>query len=422
MSKRIVNRSDIRRAMDQCLPHLEDRPDFDCVVLRRIRGTRTARKKWSVGIVAAIILVLAAATALAVVLLSSQDIVEQIAIPLAQSNDNNNKINENYSEKDVEQIVRIAKENDITIPQELLNILEGNRGYPEEEVIMSLACNAFGGSYSYWTLEQKHWFGEMMILIGFRDRNPDCLPQGDDLTYEQVFKIIRQKIIVEYGDDIENQAMWDCLVDYKSLNDDEGNILPPRWFFEFKPTILQRNGYNAIVESTGEIVELNIQPTYAPESHVGEILEHYESVYGYYMDWNYEIWAKFGKDIQGHDPGSNKGWAFQHAGYRLPPEGCITDKQAQDLALKEVNLEYTTVSHPVCCTVEGTPIWKINTYTLYPQDMGTGQYTAIWSLEIDCMTGAIRDKFQFIVGSATSYLTMWVPRSVYENLPPIPPR
>ena len=41
-------------------------------------------------------------------------------------------------------------------------------------------------------------------------------------------------------------------------------------------------------------------------------------------------------------------------------------------------------------------------------------------MEIDCMTGAIRDKRQFKTGTDVSSLIRWVPVSVIENLPPRP--
>ena len=52
-----------------------------------------------------------------------------------------------------------------------------------------------------------------------------------------------------------------------------------------------------------------------------------------------------------------------------------------------------------------TPIWKVETKTKRPEDSGSGRYSAIWLVEIDCMTGEVRDKREFVVGSDMNSLS-----------------
>ncbi|MDD3411468.1 MAG: hypothetical protein PHY12_11745 [Eubacteriales bacterium] len=66
MTDRAPRENELRRAMDACLPGLENRPDFEREVLRQARGEIKRKKKRSAGLVLAIVLVLLSAAALAV--------------------------------------------------------------------------------------------------------------------------------------------------------------------------------------------------------------------------------------------------------------------------------------------------------------------------------------------------------------------
>ena len=71
MFDRTTQDNDLRRAMNACLPGLENKPGFEREVLKRARGEIKVKKKLSVGLVFILILVLAAATALAAMTLSA---------------------------------------------------------------------------------------------------------------------------------------------------------------------------------------------------------------------------------------------------------------------------------------------------------------------------------------------------------------
>ena len=94
--------------------------------------------------------------------------------------------------------------------------------------------------------------------------------------------------------------------------------------------------------------------------------------------------------------------------------------EAEQLALQAVGKEYTKVDGVVCCLDRGTPIWKIGLKTLYPQDIGSGEYSHIWLVEMDCFSGEINNIQEYITGSQISPFIQWVPRSIIENPPPMP--
>ena len=92
MFDRTTQDNDLRRAMNACLPGLENKPGFEREVLKRARGEIKVKKKLSVGLVFILILVLAAVTALAATLLTAQQIIQQEG--LSASSDTGDDLNE----------------------------------------------------------------------------------------------------------------------------------------------------------------------------------------------------------------------------------------------------------------------------------------------------------------------------------------
>ena len=83
-----LSREKMHKAIDSTLSGLNGDPWlFQRVSARAAEGETKVKKKLSTGLVLAIIMILIAAVALAVTLLTHQEIVEQVAVPLAVDND-----------------------------------------------------------------------------------------------------------------------------------------------------------------------------------------------------------------------------------------------------------------------------------------------------------------------------------------------
>lgn len=417
MDKR-KQRDEIQHALNSTLSGLRDDPWLAQRVIAQAKGGKKVKKKLSVGLVLTFMLILVAVTALAITLLSGQELVEEIVVPLAQENDTVEQ-QESFSSSELETVIRAAEENGIAIEKQFELALESGQGYSEEETIMSIAREAFGGNYSEWSIEQKHWFGEMMVKIGFRQENFACLPNEDDLSLEQATAIVQKKILEDYGDDVLDTSRWKLLVDYEAKIDEQGNKTPPVWSFCLIPEEIGYNQYRLTMDSDGNIQAFEAIAALNGNS-ADAIIEQYQSIYGGFADWNYEIWASMGNALKGRWPDTRRCWVFQNAEYILPPENSITEDQARAIALNAVNLDYTFTNGSICCMDNGTPIWKIVTRTKMPEDSGRGKYSAIWFVEIDCMTGVVREKKEYIVGSEMDPLCQWVPWNVLQNLPPMP--
>ncbi|MDO5297870.1 MAG: hypothetical protein Q4F18_00470 [Clostridia bacterium] len=415
MDKR-KNRNQIQNALNATLSGLQDDPWLAQRVITKGKRKKRMKKKYSVGLVLAIVLVLTLATTALAFFLSMQQVVEQEIVPMAQSNDVGEEINNYFSNEELYRITQLAQENDIDIPEVLLRAVEQGRSEYEEETIMALARETFGKPFAEWTIEQKHWFGEMMVAIGFRQTNDDCLPEEGEISYDQALLIAVNRIAQEYGDDVQDVSQWKIMTDYMTQSGEDGTLLQPKWYFSFVPLDVKNNGYQIILDTSGAVEQFDVSIAPDPESSAADVIRQFEEIYGQAFQWTYTIWADLGRQIAGRDPGTLKGWLFCHAGYSMPPENAISELEAREIALKAVGLEYTTVSSTSCCMVKETPIWKIETHTMFPEDKGTGEYTAIWLLEIDAVTGVIREKREFEVGTGgIAILTRVVPFDICED-------
>ena len=415
----------IQQAFETSLSGLQDDPWLARRVMAQARETERepvkVKRKLSVGLIVMIALMLVTVTAVAVALLTASQLVEDDVVPIARGNDTA-EINEWFSNEELRHIIEVAQENNIQVSDELLTLLENGRGYYEQEVIMSLLRAEFGDNFSEWTIEQQHWFGEIMVEIGFRDYNQYRLPDKNEISYQEAVGIAKEYIAERYGDDVTDVNMWKLMVSYEALRTDEGIIRPVQWCMEFTPFSTSYNAYSLTMSSAGEV--LTFYATAAPGSNESgdAVIDHYISVYGGLREWTYDIWASLGERLKGcaHDIDTERSWAFYQADYILPPEKGIPYEEAQKIAIEAVGNEYTTTRSAVCCQGGGRPIWKIETLTQYPEDIGSGRYSAIWLVEIDCMTGEVLDKQEFVVGGGTDPLITFVPHQLWINMPLMP--
>lgn len=415
----------IQQAFETSLSGLQDDPWLAqrVMALAQEPGKEqvTVKKKLSVGLVVVMALLLATVTAVAVALLTASQLVEDDVVPIARSNDTA-EINEWFSNEELRHIIKVAQENNIRVSDELLTLLENGQGYYEQEVIMSLLRAEFGDNFSEWTIEQQHWFGEIMVEIGFRDDNQYRLPDEKEISCQEAVSIAQEYIAERYGDDVTDADTWKLMVSYEALRTDEGIIRPAQWCMRFTPVSASFNTYSLTMSSAGEILTFDAQA--APESNESgdDVIDHYISVYGGLREWTYDIWASLGERLKGcsHDIDTERSWAFYQADYMLPPEEGIPYDEAQRIAIEAVGNEYTSTRSAVCCQGGGRPIWKIETLTQYPEDIGSGRYSAIWLVEIDCITGEVLDKQEFVVGGDTDPLITFVPHQLWMNMPTMP--
>ena len=167
-------------------------------------GYKVKRKLSAVAILVAA-LMLITVTALAVALLSPKEVVEQVAVPIAQENEY-----ENYSYDELLELITTLNENGITLDEgsRIMQAFQAGHGYWERDTIEEICRAAFGEKP--WTVEQFHWYGEMMVAIGVWTHNDFLLPEDGDLTErearELAVKALKDAYDVELP--VETNGEW----------------------------------------------------------------------------------------------------------------------------------------------------------------------------------------------------------------------
>ena len=225
MDKELETR--IRHALDAEMSGLRVTSSRREEMLRNAIGGRKVKRKMTVGLVLAIVLILTVATAMAVTvaLLTAQEVVEDVAVPMAQGNDRDWRVTTDFSPEELAAFIRACSENGIDLDEnhQIMEAIRNGEGYDEEEAIMAVCRVAFGGNYGSWTIAQRHWFSEMMVEIGFANEVTEELPGPDDLPEEEARAILIAALKSEYGEDIgiEDRERYEVMLVFTTDPDEE---------------------------------------------------------------------------------------------------------------------------------------------------------------------------------------------------------
>ena len=219
-----LNREKMHKAIDSALSGLNGDPWlFQRISSRAAKGEMIVKKKLSAGLVLALVILLIAVTALAVALLSPKEVVEQVAVPMAQENDLEWRIETDFTPDELAAFIRKCSENGIDLDENdaIMKAFRNGQGYNEEEAIMAVCREAFGGNYGEWTLAERHWFQDVMIAIGWAENNYVELPGPDDLAEEDARARMIAAIREKYGADLplEDREQFETNLEFSSETD-----------------------------------------------------------------------------------------------------------------------------------------------------------------------------------------------------------
>ena len=220
-----------------------------------LEGKRTMKKRLSIGLVLALLLCLLTLGALAAALLSGQEIIEGHLVPMAQENEKNKPLGDEqvFTNAQLKQVLLLAEENGIQLSDRLKAALTAGQDYSAEETIMEFARDAFGGLYYTWSIQQKYWFEEAMVAIGFKEKNYLLLPGEGEYAYDQARAAALAYIRDRYGDDPADPAVWEESVQYGHSWIGDERSGPPEWVFSFLPLDNSRNEYIVRLNAQGQI-------------------------------------------------------------------------------------------------------------------------------------------------------------------------
>ncbi len=240
-------------AVDRRLSGLQENPYLARRIINAEKGEVKVKKKLTLRMVLVIVLLLLAVTALAVALLSPKEIVEQVAVPVAQSNDH-----ENYTYEDLAELIQTLNENGITLDEgsTLMKAFQSGHGYWEQSTIREICLVAFGQDEGAWSIEQKHWYGEMMVAIGTWAMNIFLIPEQGDMTIDQAHAL-GAKALKDAFDvylPVESDETWTIYESFYAEWDIETNSYPPEkacWSFGYIDRTTGKMLYSVSFERSG---------------------------------------------------------------------------------------------------------------------------------------------------------------------------
>lgn len=386
-------------------------------------GGYKVKRKLTVGWVFALVLMLFTVTAVAAVLLTHTEIIEQFAVPMALENDKNDITQETYTNEELAQLIAILSENGITLDEDtrIMKALENGEGYWEEETLMAICREAFGGMFYEWTIEQKYWFETMTVKIGFKEKNPYLIPSEGDMTIPEAKAHAVKLLKDEYGVELttESDEQWKLLEWFYAPYTNQEGYHPGMWKFEFANPVSGEAEYWVSFDQNGILLGCEMAwylKDDAKARSYSQAQEMMDMKYGGPASWSLEAWAEFGQLIDDLEPVEVWEHRYAESGYRMPLEGSIQPQQALDIAQKSVGLEGETRTQIICCTPNGRTIYKITLRIHFPGNETSAKYDAIWCVELDCMTGEIIEKREYHYGSSEP-LMMYIPFDVLDAYP-----
>ena len=386
----------ITRAVDTHCAHLHADPFLAQKVLRAAdrKERPIVKSKMRFILILSMILMLLTATAVAAVLLTAMEVIEQEAVPMAQSNDGEVRPETEYTYEELKALIAVAEENGIFLDDDtnVMRALRSGKGYYEEETIMAICREAFDGMYYEWTVEEQYFFEDIMVQIGWQTKNNLVLPGEGDLSSADAYALAVKTIRDNYGADIP----LDDPTQYRHTEDFAPHDEYTRcfWRFIFIPRTLNGARYWVQITGLGEEVQHGAEP--APDwSDYNErtLFERIEDVYNYrnpvdgMRTWEVDTWHVFGQML----PGARRSdkWNSEYDGYAattylLPGDGDLTQKQARDIAFADAGVkDYTNVTELLLGKGEAR-IWKIS----FATSEKTGRHQ-VMTCEIDSATGEI---------------------------------
>ena len=243
-----------QNAVDRRLSGLQENPFLAQRIMSAEKGEIKVKKKLSAGLVLTIVILLIVITAVAVTvaLLSPQEVVEKVAVPMAQENDRDWRIEMDFTPEELAAFIRECNENGIDLDENdaIMKAFRNGEGYNEQEAIMAVCHAAFGGTYGEWTIAERHWFEDVMVSIGWAKENYVELPGPDDLTEEEARARLIAAIRAKFGEDLplEDKTQFTTSLEFSSETG---------WTMTCHPKMEGADAYyEACLDKTGNVEEV----------------------------------------------------------------------------------------------------------------------------------------------------------------------
>ena len=347
-----------------------------------------------------------------------------MAVPLAVDNDAGVGVNNTYNAEELAELVRSLNENGITLEENnrIMQALQNGQGYYEEETIMEICRQAFGGNYYTWTLEQQDWYEKLMVQIGFHESHQTRMPGEDNMKYEDAEAFAFRKIREAYGQDLplEDRSIWQLSRQFYVENPDDPTSAG--WSFSLEPKDIDHGQYYigfSDNDPEGTVfVSANIHDWSQPYTG-DELLSHFNTVYSWnYGQWPQEAWQRLHEMLQSAeiDPTSRDAQAlkaFRMTEYPAPGEKDISRETAIQKAKESLQDSRAALDGAVLTEYEGKRIWMVS-FVINPSGEGIADDTAgFFAVSVDSETGTILDSRKQSLDDSTAFA--YVSVDAYEK-------
>lgn len=383
------NRNNLRRAMDATLPGLEQDVWFEQRVLNRLREPRTARRGISKRTVLVLLLaamLLLSATAVAAVLLSGREVVDEYAVPMA-----GDTAGDSYTVAQTLELVALAEENGILLSdnakESIDKMLAAGEGYYKEELIMAIAKAEFGAQPAAWTLEQQNWFDDVCVAIGFIPQKEKAMPEKGEDAFAWAAAIAARHIREYYGEtaDLQDANVYEP-VGVQYINGDVDGEYPGMYYaVTYMPlsgteAALHAREYWVYLNDDGEILG-QVQRYFSDSAYRNTYGDHFESWPQYALRSYQEVLMS-----QTPTPGNMKTIICM----RMTSYPDIAGDAISREAARQIAAEYFGVAADACLDSvyigdAPNPVWKII--------LGFNDESGEWvnyTAEVDSITGAVK--------------------------------
>ena len=423
-----LNREKMHKAIDTTLSGLNGDPWlFRRITACAAEGEIKVKKRLSIGMVLAIILLLIAAVAAAVTLLSKPEIVQNVmeekAVELALKNDTETTVNEKFSAEELAELIRDLNENGFTLDEDnvIMQLIRNGQGYYEEEAIMEICRQAFGGNMAAWTLEQQDWYIRLMVKIGFLESYDSRIPGEENMTYEEAEAFAFRKIREAYGEDLplEDRSIW--VLERQFYKQDPDDPDTATWDFWLEPRDMDHGRYTISFrdhdpEGTAD-VWASVQDW--SETYTGdELLGTFWGVYGPEGKWTQETWQKMHDMAQTAQttPGN---WdeqilkAYRITEYPDPGENDISREEAILKAQEALEEPRAALNGAALTEYEGRRQWMVSFIIYAPEDGTEDEAAGIYAAAVDSATGEVLSVRRQGMYDTTAFA--WVPEAAYNQ-------
>lgn len=245
-----LNREAFHNAIDETLSGLQENPFLAQRVMAQPIGKdkKVVKKRFSMGFVLVVVLMLLAVTALAVALLSGKQAVEEILVPIATQSQE-----EVWTHDELDMISRQLADQGFTVTDDIQQKLSATDPIYKEHLLRLFMKMDYGEILASWPLEEQAWYDELLVELGLKDERSRVLPEGNEINENKALEIAQNYVLQKWNVDVTNSEQYLLRVQYMTTTDDNNHPVK-QWDITYESTSYHAS-YVITLTPDGHVVE-----------------------------------------------------------------------------------------------------------------------------------------------------------------------